>query len=177
MNHNIDLFDTYTPIYGFDVSVTDEVGILLDTSTVSVKYDCFIKCTSMNSVCKMALLKSKQCKLYSQVKYSVQLSPSSESCLFQKYIPDYSAINAYLTNWWPFNNNVNDIVGSANLYGGSTTGKSFATDRLNQPASAIYLNAAYYQLPAGKYFAGDFTLSVWVKIVSFRSTTDRLISV
>jgi hypothetical protein len=151
------------------MSVLDEVGILLETSTVNAKYDCLLKCSS-NSACKMSSFKVNQCKLLSKVKYSVQLSPTtSDPCLFQKYIPDYSAINANLVHWWPFNNDVKDIVDGADLYGGSSsTGKSFTTDRLNQPNSAIYLNLAYYQMPARKYVAGDYTLSFWLKLHSFQ---------
>ena len=119
MNHNTDLFNNYTPIYGFDISVTDEIGISLETSTVNNKFDCFMKCTQ-NLACKMSSFKFNQCKLYSQVKFSVQLSPSSDPCLFQKFIPDYSVINANLVHWWPFNNNVKDIVSNADMYGGST---------------------------------------------------------
>ncbi len=50
VNHNSDLFKTFLPIYGYDLSTTDESGILLTTCSVSTKYDCvtsaFQKCIS-----------------------------------------------------------------------------------------------------------------------------------
>ena len=150
------------------MSVLDEVGILLGTSTESSKFGCFLKCNS-NPACKMTSFKSNQCKLLSQVKFSVQLSPTSQPCLFQKFVPDYSAINADLVHWWPFNNDVKDIVDGADLYDGSTTGKSFTTDRLNQPSSALYLQNANYKMPARKYFVGDYTVTFWVKQHTFGS--------
>ena len=153
----------FTPIYGFDVSVTDEVGILLDTSTANTKYDCFYRC-AINPVCKMASLKLNQCKLYSQVRYSVQLYPTSDPCLFAKSNPDYSAITACLTNWWPFNNDLKDAITGQSLSNGASF--SFTTDRLNTVNSAIYFNNGYLKAPNGVYFNGDFTVSLWIKVRS-----------
>ena len=76
-----------------------------------------------------------------------------------------STIDASLTNYWPFDNHVNDIIGGANLYGGFTIGsKSFTSDRFGYWQSALYLNKAYYQMPNGVYFNGDYTVCVWVKM-------------
>ena len=70
-----------------------------------------------------------------------------------------------------------DIVGGANLFGGSSSGKSFELDRFGNQQSALYLNNAYYQMPSGVYFAGDYTLSIWVKMNSINTVYDRIMSI
>ena len=74
---------------------------------------------------------------------------------------DYSAINANLINWWPFNNDLKDAITGKYLSNG--VGYSFSTDRLSTPNSAIYFNNGYLQAPSGIYFYGDFTITAWVK--------------
>ena len=70
-----------------------------------------------------------------------------------------------------------DIVGGANLFGGSSSGKSFELDRFGNQKSALYLNKAYYQIPNGVYFAGDYTFSIWVKMNSINTAYDRIMSI
>jgi hypothetical protein len=111
----------------------------------------------------MISYKSTQCKLFKQVKYSLSTNTPVESILYEKYTPDYSSINAYLTNYWPFNNDYKDIIGGANLY--SPVSCSFTTDRLNTASSALFLNRGYIRAPTGIYFDGDFTMTVWVKLL------------
>ena len=152
------------------MSTADETGIILSTDLFDNKYDCFGKCSNRQD-CKMLSYKINTCKLFNTVRYSLTISTTGPF-LFEKFSPDFSLINAYLTNHWPFNNNLNDIISGANLYGG--LGNSFATDRLNQQLSAIYLNNQYLQVPSGIYFKTDFTVSVWVK--TFRlANWDRII--
>lgn len=110
----------------------------------------------------MISIKSTVCKLLSQIKYSVNVA-ITEPYLYQKFNQDYSAINANLINHWPFNNNLYDIVGGADLFGFGGTSAQFTKDRLNTGSSAIYLNNAYYKVPNGVYFNGDFTVTSWVK--------------
>ena len=117
-----DLFNTFSPIYNYDISTTDETGILIETSTQNEKYDCFIKCNSLKA-CMMISYKSVTCKLFSKVKYTVSSTPVSIPYLFEKVIPDYSSINNYMTNYWPLNNHVMDIVGGSDMYGGPISGK------------------------------------------------------
>ncbi len=148
---------------------------MLETSTVSSKYDCFSKCNARKD-CKMISIKSNVCKLLSQIKYSVSVS-LTEPCLFEKYFENYSAINANLINHWPFNNNVYDIVGGADLIEVQGVGtKSFTKDRLNTDSSALYLSYSYYKVPNGVYFNGDFTVTSWVKARSY-PTWSRLIQI
>jgi len=87
--------------------------------------------------------------------------------------------NAVLINYWPMNN-LSDIVGGANLYGGANY--SFTTDRFCSPNSAIYFNSssyllsgsyyrnttAYLQVPSGVYFSGDFTVTAWIYLISYQ---------
>lgn len=113
----------------------------------------------------MISYKGTQCKLYSQVKYSIILSPALGPFLFEKYIEDYSSINPYLVNHWSFNNNANDIIGAQNLYDGINF--SYVNDRLNRNFSAVYLNYGYFKMPTGIYFNGDFSVTIWAKILGY----------
>jgi hypothetical protein len=61
---------------------------------------------------------------------------------------------------------LNDVVGGANLFGGSYN--SYAPDRFNTPNSAIYFNQGYLQAPEGVYFSGDFTVTAWIHLKSYR---------
>ena len=64
-------------------------------------------------------------------------------------------------------NNLSDVIGSANLYGGSSY--SFVPDRFCSPNSAIFFNSGYLQVPPGVYFSGDFTVTAWINIKSYQS--------
>jgi len=63
-------------------------------------------------------------------------------------------------------NNLTDLVGGANLFGGSSY--SFVPDRFSTPKSAIYFNQGYLQVPPGVYFSGDFTLTAWIYLKSYQ---------
>jgi len=63
--------------------------------------------------------------------------------------------------------NLSDVVGEANLFGGSSY--SFTYDRFCSPNSAIYFNQGYLQVPTGVYFSGDFTVTVWIYLKSYLS--------
>ena len=164
VNHNRDLFDKFVPIYNQDTTSSDETNNLISAQTVSNKFECAQKCSQI-STCKMISFKSNQCKLFKQVKYSLSTNTTRESILYEKYVPDYSSINSYLTNHWPFNNDFNDIIGGATLY--NPVSCSFTTDRLNTPSSALFLNRGYVRAPTGIYFNGDFTMTVWVKLLEY----------
>jgi hypothetical protein len=70
-------------------------------------------------------------------------------------------------NYWPIQNNTLDIKGTAHLYNGVNA--TFTTDRFQNENSAIRLTYGYYQAPAGVYFSGDFTLSVWIRLTKIIS--------
>jgi hypothetical protein len=160
------LYDIYRPIYNFDVSASDENVSLIDSFTVNNKFDCFTKCSSKVN-CRMISYKPNQtfCKHFKLVKYSQPVSNSL--FLYEKIDSDLvSPLIPYLTNYWPFNNGLTDIVSGVVFSGGSTTGKSFSNDRMNKDRSALYLQNAYYNLPSGIYLSGSCSLSVWVKLRS-----------
>lgn len=62
---------------------------------------------------------------------------------------------------------LNDIVGGANLFGGQNY--FFTKDRFGKNNSAIYFKSGYLQVPAGAYFAGDFTVLAWIKLNSYQN--------
>jgi len=63
-------------------------------------------------------------------------------------------------------NNLSDVMGGANLYGG--TSYSFTVDRFGAANSAIYFNNGYLQVPSGVYFYGDFTVIAWINLKSYQ---------
>jgi len=63
--------------------------------------------------------------------------------------------------------NLSDVVGGANLFGGSSY--SFTYDRFCLPNSAIYFNQGFLQVPTGVYFSGDFTVTAWIYLKSYQS--------
>ena len=71
------------------------------------------------------------------------------------------SINAQtLINYWSFNGNYNDSVGSANLFNG--TNNALGADRFGNPNSALYLSNGYMQIPPGFYFNSSYSITVWV---------------
>ena len=69
-------------------------------------------------------------------------------------------------------NNLSDVIGGANLYGGSSS--SFVPDRFNLTKSAILFNQGYLQVPSGVYFSGDFTVTAWVYLISYQTFSSIL---
>ena len=66
-----------------------------------------------------------------------------------------------LTHYWPIQNgSMSDLVGHTDLQPGGT---KYATDRFQNPCSALNLNQAYGRLPAGYYFdTPEFSVSTWI---------------
>jgi hypothetical protein len=73
----------------------------------------------------------------------------------------YSLLDG-LVNYWPIQNNVDDIVGCADMYNGKNI--QYTNDRFGSSNSAISLIDGYYQVPAGVYFKGDLTISLWIRL-------------
>jgi hypothetical protein len=65
--------------------------------------------------------------------------------------------------------NLSDVVGGANLFGGSNY--SFTNDRFCSPNSAIYFNHGYLQVPTGVYFSGNFTMMAWIYLKTYQFWT------
>ena len=74
----------------------------------------------------------------------------------------FLSLTKNLTNYWPMDNNINDIAGGAHLYNGYNV--EFVKDRFGNPNSAMRFSDGYYQVPPGVYFNVDFTISVWLKL-------------
>ena len=159
------MFDKYTPLTGYDISLSFLSTNLTSSIQVSNKYDCFSKCSTIPS-CLLVYIKLTQCNLYTKIDFTTFTNSPGSLVLYEKNIADYSSINSYLTNHWSFNGNPNDKAGNDNLSGGLSY--SYTTDRLNKPSSALYLNGGYITAPSDCYFCTDFTVSVWLKVNSYR---------
>ena len=62
-------------------------------------------------------------------------------------------------------NSLDDIIGGANLYGGS--GFSFTNDRFCVKSSALYLDyGGFVQIPADICFSQDFTITAWIYLLT-----------
>ena len=70
------------------------------------------------------------------------------------------------SNYWPMPS-LSDVVGGANMYGGSSY--SFSYDRFCSVNAAIYFNNGYLQIPPGVYFFGDFTFLAWIYFKSYQA--------
>ncbi len=101
--------------------------------------------------------------------YLLAVQSDGNLVIYDAKIDPYWALNGctanYLINYWPMNN-LSDIIGGANLFGGSSY--SFVPDRLCSPNAAIYFNQGYLQIPSGVYIAGDFTATVWIYLKSYQ---------
>ncbi len=63
--------------------------------------------------------------------------------------------------------NFSDVIGGKNFYGGSNS--YFVSDRYENSNSAIYFNNGYLNIPPGVYFSVDFTISVYIYLISFQN--------
>ena len=79
-----------------------------------------------------------------------------------------------LINYWPIDNHVNDTVSKANMYNGVNV--EFVEDRFKIPNSAIRFSVGSYQIKPGFYFNGDFTISLWVKLLNPNSYDHKIIT-
>lgn len=159
------MFDVFNQINDYDIPTTSLNSNLIKSFTSFNKYDCAREC-SLNNKCVLILTKTNLCNLYSKVDYGGFISSQGSTFLLAKQVDDMTSINSNLVNYWPFNNNLNDIIGGANMFNGISY--SFSNDRLNTPSSSIYLNNGYLQVPDGVYFNGDFTITLWLKIFTHR---------
>ena len=77
-----------------------------------------------------------------------------------------SPVNKERINSWNFNGNFVDSVTKLSLFNGFNVA-GFVADRRGRDNSSLHLNKGYMQMPNGKYFTGDFSTAVWLKIVEF----------
>jgi len=62
-----------------------------------------------------------------------------------------------------------DLIGGANLADGINY--NFTTDRFLNENSAIYLNNGYLKIPPGIYINGDFSITLWINLLSYKSNS------
>jgi hypothetical protein len=123
----------------------------------------------------MAIIENQICRLYIKSfgdESSLVESNNSEIFLNREYFSLNSDMNYHLTHYWPFNNNLYDVVSNNDLTGVKFT---YFRDRFQDNFYAVYLNKGYLQAPSGIYFYGDFTVSVWVNPISPIGESDRII--
>lgn len=78
-----------------------------------------------------------------------------------------------MIHYWSFNGNLTrDEIGKANLLNGLNT--ILIKDRLGKPNSALGLKNGYIKIPSGIYFDCDFTITLWIKLISIGSYTQIL---
>lgn len=75
--------------------------------------------------------------------------------------------SAGIVAYYPFTGNANDASG--NGHDGIVFGATLTADRFGNPNSAYYFGGTdYIACPPGVYFSGDFTVSGWVHLPSYR---------
>jgi hypothetical protein len=97
-------------------------------------------------------------KIYQDALSSIDIKNEYSNAGILNYCP---------SNYWPMSNHLNDAVGGANLFEGSSY--SFVPDRFCSPNSAIYFNKGYLKVPSGIYFSGNFTFTAWIYLKSYQS--------
>ncbi len=148
------------------------------------KLDCLTKCNKIMTSCPVVTFnhKTKLCEMY-RINAANQESNyreiDTDKFINQNYVKQpYDLPTIGLSNYWQFNNNYLDMIGNAHMFGGTPLSRiSFVKDRYGIDNSALYLNNAYLNLPNGTYISSDFTLTVWVKLISIKSFYGRLLSI
>ncbi len=69
--------------------------------------------------------------------------------------------------------NLSDMAGDADLTSG--TSYSFVNDRFDKENSSVYINKGSFQVQAGYYFYGDFTIICWFNAKSVATMIDRIL--
>ena len=114
----------------------------------------------------MVQFKNEQCYLFNiiQIQYFID---STGSFLYKNKLNRFDRLENGLINYWPIVADTNDIKGNAHMYNGVNS--SFAADRFNNSNAALSLNSGYYSIPAGVYFNGPFSISLWAYPRSIKS--------
>ena len=135
-------------------------SFLLKSFDSTTKQKCMASCNQI-SQCVFVIFQQNKCfvckkKLINFMSYK----PDGDCLIYQRnfFKPTRGSIN-----YWSFNQNVNDVIGNANLYDGINA--SFTFDRFDIPNSALSLTNGYYKVPDGVYFSGvEFSILAWVKV-------------
>ena len=126
----------------------------------------------INEYCVLISYNSTECKLYNIIQYQHMIDSPTTNL----YWNAFDKLMIGLQNYWPIiNENVDDRVGVANMYGGVNV--SFTNDRFNNSNSAIDFKSGYYKIPTGEYVCGDFTFSIWAFIPNQVTYWNRFIDI
>lgn len=89
-------------------------------------------------------------------------------CFFrtEKVKLSFNHRSAFLTNYWPSNSHIQNVIGGAHLIKGYKVG--LTQDRFGRPLSALSFNTGHYELPLINYFtSGQFTITAWVNLRAY----------
>ena len=75
------------------------------------------------------------------------------------------------SNYWKFDGGFQDSITLSNLVPNKGSLVSFVSNRNCLNNSAIYLNSGYLQAPADIYFTNNFTILLWLNVLSKTSTS------
>ena len=149
----------YTKINTFNnFNLINRTFILNSFDSIST-LKCFTIC-SKNPECFYIALKLNKCFIckFNSI-FFLNYETGGDSLIYQKQFK----ITNGLINYWPFNENINDVIGSAHLYGGNNAG--LTSDRFGRTNSALSLSTGYYNVPPGVYFSGtQFSFMAWVNV-------------
>ena len=160
------------------LQLTDKNDFNFDSSYLLYSYSfnpnfkqkCLANCTKITE-CIYAVIKQNECFMFKMnFTLIMDYKPTGTSLIFKKQL---FKITKGLINYWSFNENVNDAIGRAHLFGGVNV--SLTYDRFGIPNSALRLTNGYYRVPPGIYFTGtQLTIMGWVNVRSI-NTHSRLI--
>jgi hypothetical protein len=151
--------------------VNDKNNIILNSSFLITSFDsnskhkCLASCTK-NLQCFYAVYQQSKCFIcrMNMISYANYATNGNSLIYYKK---SYKPTNG-LTNYWTFNENVNDEIGNAHLFGAVNV--SLTVDRYGRPNSALSLSNGYYKVPEGAYFsATQLSIMGWVKVRNIRS--------
>ncbi|CAF0757884.1 unnamed protein product [Brachionus calyciflorus] len=148
----------FTKNKNFDFNESNDSVFLISKKLVPKFFEC-VKACKFELECAYFTYKFTECSLYT--KYAIYIKKVSQSSEIYTRLLTFN-LNG-LSYYWPvFNSSANDVVSKADLYG--PVNAIFISNRQGIPNSAIRLSIGYYNLPARKYFDGDFTLMAWIRL-------------
>ncbi len=148
--------------------------------------DCLVKCQSLyDQYCQIAKFdgdvdskSSRQCHIYNArcLRKNIDLIENRTAVNSPNfYINRNFGLCYKLANYWNFNKNLNDSIGNADITSTSSGIIRFVQDRHGNNDSALHVLQQSFSLPNGVYINGEFTLAVWIKVISHSNYT-RILS-
>ncbi len=149
---------------------------------------CLLKCQSLNDqYCQIAKFggevsgdgsKTSRCDIYKArcLKKDFDLIENRTVNSTNIYINRNFGLCYKLVNYWNFNKNLKDTIGNADLTLTTAGSLKYVQDRHGNNDSALYVFQQSFALPNGVYIDGEFTLAVWIKVIT-QYNLIRLLSV